>query len=233
MRSTTNMSAVLLTMVVMAVPGAALGQAQNAGAQMKHDGSVEFISGGIGDTERARMRAQAASYNFKVVTATPGGAYVGSADITIVDAQGEMVLSTRTRGPLFYARLPEGRYAVTVRSGDQAEQRTVRVGSGAAPEVIMTLGVPEQNRAGNPAARARIVDEGVSLYDLDPGAAERAKTQVKRYEVYPDGSTRLLGPNEQPGASRDDAEPAAGTIRDEPLEPGTEHAPTPPAAPPY
>jgi hypothetical protein len=246
MRQTTRTIAALALLVSLGAPRAVLAQAE-AAAVPQHSGTVEFLSGGVGETELAQMKAQASGYNLKVLTATPSGAYLGSADLTIADAQGRRILSTRTLGPLFYARLPAGRYVVTARSGAQVQEKTVRVGAGASPELTFTLAAPEDqapNRAGTatPEGRARVEDKGVSLYDLDPGAADRARTQVNRYEVYPDGTMRALGPNEVlPGGRSVDGDSGAATIHVAPVEPGTvqpaspgiEPAPAPGTPPPY
>ena len=194
----------------------------------QQSGSVEFLSGGVTETELAQIRSQASNYNLKVRTAAPSGAHIGSAEITIADALGgNLLLSTRARGPLFYARLPEGRYVVTAKSGNQVQRKTVRVGSAAAPEVTLTLAATE-NRVANPAAtaspgsRARVKHEGVSLYDLDPSAAARAKTQVNRYEASPDGTNGARSLNEVPGGRSVDEISEAVTNQGAPVEPGVE-----------
>lgn len=197
-------------------------------------GQIEFMSGGVGEDELAGMRALALDYNLKIVTATPSGAYLAGLDLAVTDAGGSLVLSTSTRGPLFYARLPEGRYVVKISAGSQVQERAVQVGSGTSPEIVMTIGAAPPERAtarpaepasgrvrDNAAAaqRARIEDRGISLYDLDPNAAARAKAQVNRYEVYPDGTTRQLGPADgAPAPSENDAELPSSV---EPVQPGS------------
>ena len=60
----------------------------------------------------------------------------------------------------------------------------------------------------------------MSLYDLDPGAADRARAQVNRQEVYPDGTSRPIAPKEVPRGRSIDAISDAVTDHAAPVEPG-------------
>jgi hypothetical protein len=182
---------------------------QPFGLQTHRAGSIEYMSGGVGEQERAAMRSMGGTYNLKIANTLPDGSYVSNVDMTIADSRGNPILNTTTQGPLFYATVPAGQYTVTARSNGQSVQRTVHVGAGAGSEVALSFNAPSAASAPMPVySGARPVYTGtganprptpeekeglVSLYNLDPNAGN-ARAQVNTYEVYPDGTTRAVVP---------------------------------------
>jgi hypothetical protein len=163
--------------------------------ETQRSGTIEYLSGGVGEIEREQFRAVGDRYNLKVTTTTDGGGYVSGVDLAIDDANGSRLLETRTNGPLFYAQVPEGRYTVRVRANGQSLERSVRVGTGAAPQLVFRIAAPAvaPSPYTGPSGDSVVRDEGLSLYSLDPGAGARARKQLNYYEVLPDGTTRPLG----------------------------------------
>lgn len=192
-------------------------------------GSIEYITGGIGEQELAAIRSMGSNYNLKVVTAMPDGAYLNNVDLTVADARGTPILNATTQGPLFYAKLPPGRYNIIVRVNGQTVEKAVTAGSTPVPEVSLTMNAPTtaarpvysggyaSNRDPRPTPEEK---QGfVSLYNLDPYAAN-AKAQVNMYEVYPDGTARPVTPSAA-GAPPSSEETNSVTIHIEPVpEPG-------------
>jgi len=84
---------------------------QAAALTVKNQNGIDFVSGGIGVSERAWLAAHAKSYSARLSFAqVPGGAYLSGVKVTIRNASGKTVLSTDTDGPMLYANLPAGRY---------------------------------------------------------------------------------------------------------------------------
>jgi hypothetical protein len=216
-------------------------------------GSVEYISGGVGEQERAAMRSLGNDYNLKVVMAAPTGNYLNSVDMTIADTAGTPIVNVATNGPLFYAKLPEGQYNVIAKVEGRTFQAPVRVGSGAGPELTLSIpvtstgepmrtaqssGVQMSNPtrvytggSSNPRATTDETHNHISLYDIDPGAAN-AQAEVTLFEVYPDGTTRQVAPGSVPPRPQSygiDADSNADvTIRVAPVpEPGAALPPPP------
>jgi len=246
MRRTVLMTAAAAASLVLATRASALTLNQPLGIETHRAGSIEYMSGGVGEQERAAMRAMGGNYNLKIANTLPDGSYVGNVDVTITDGRGTPILNTTTQGPLFYATLPAGQYTVAARANGQTVQRTIQVGAGAAPEMALSFNAPSAvstSPAPAPAyssAPARVYygsganprptpDEKrglVSLYELDPNAGN-VRAQVNTYEVYPDGTTRAVVPGAMP-AQRAPEEAKGVTIHIEPVpEPG---AATPPPA---
>jgi hypothetical protein len=74
-------------------------------------GGVVYVSGGIGQEERRALRAVAKDYNLRLAFATEGrGAYLAGAQVRIENLDGRVILEASAEGPLFFARLPRGRY---------------------------------------------------------------------------------------------------------------------------
>lgn len=93
-------------------------------------GGVSYMSGGVGEDERAAMRAVASDYNVALVFAdTASGAYLADVAVDIRNASGATMLKAVSEGPWLYARLPVGRYKVSARVGGTVLARTVAVGA--------------------------------------------------------------------------------------------------------
>ena len=95
----------------------------------ERQGDIGFVSGGIGQSERAAMQSIAGDYNLRLMFAVrPSGEFLAGVAVTLADANGRTVLDTIANGPLFYAQVPPGRYRVTVTSDGRSEARPIDIG---------------------------------------------------------------------------------------------------------
>jgi hypothetical protein len=104
-------------------------QADYTMLQPMQAGNITYITGGIGDEERAALQSVKNHYNLSVMSAGASGAFAGDTHITIRDSQGTPLVDTDA-GPLFYANLPPGRYTVEATSEGQMRDKTVNIASG-------------------------------------------------------------------------------------------------------
>jgi hypothetical protein len=112
----------------------------------RNQGSVTYISGGIGKDESDAMKQAASRYSLAIEMASPASPraqYVADVKIDIRDQRGATVLSTISDGPMLLANLPPGRYTVTAAKGGTSQQRSIVVGSGTRPRVMFSF--PEPN----------------------------------------------------------------------------------------
>lgn len=94
-------------------------QAPNYTAQGRSDevmqpmqaGDINYVTGGIGDEERAALHAVESQYNLRVMSASNDGAFVGDTHLVIRNHRGDTLLDA-VAGPLFFAKLPYGTYFV-------------------------------------------------------------------------------------------------------------------------
>ena len=107
--------------------------AQSVGAEPpalepQRQGEITFVSGGTGDEDRAAMRQAARDYNLRLQFAIQGtGEYLADVGVTLADASGRTVLDTISDGPLFFARVPPGRYKLTVIESGKSQSRNIAV----------------------------------------------------------------------------------------------------------
>lgn len=123
-----------------ALPDAATQGRESSGegsSEIKTDGDIRYVSGGIGESERAELEALSSQFNLRLLFATEGsGEYLSSVQVNILDAQGGQVLSAQSKGPWFLAQLPAGDYSLEVtpsgvRGQDETQRKTFKVdGSG-------------------------------------------------------------------------------------------------------
>jgi hypothetical protein len=85
-------------------------------------------SGGIGDEERAAIESQAGRYSMRMIFSESNGQYV-VADRVSLSKRGTEVLRVNDAGPLLYAQVPPGQYALTVWYKGLTQTRNVSVGS--------------------------------------------------------------------------------------------------------
>jgi hypothetical protein len=111
--------------------------------------SAEFVSGGVGLEARQQMKSQEGEFNLHLEFATtPSGEYLADVEVTITDARGGNVLSTRAEGPWLFARLPAGSYTVAARAGDTVRRQQISVGAGRR-HVVMRFPAIDEARLGS------------------------------------------------------------------------------------
>ena len=97
----------------------------------QQQGNVTFVSGGAGDEDRDALRQVENQYNLRLLFAARNGDYLANVAVTLSDARGGAVLDTIAEGPIFYARVPPGRYRLTVSEQGQSQSRDISIGNGA------------------------------------------------------------------------------------------------------
>jgi hypothetical protein len=102
--------------------------AEYAPIQAQTQGDVSFVSGGVGIDERAELQAIQANYNLSLLFSEQGGDYLSDVKVHIADASGNVFLDTVSTGPKLYAKLPSGRYIVTVDVEGKVFRKTATVG---------------------------------------------------------------------------------------------------------
>ncbi|MGS1011209.1 carboxypeptidase-like regulatory domain-containing protein [Achromobacter anxifer] len=107
-----------------------LSTAQAGLPPVQQQGSVQYVSGGIGLDESEAMKAAAKDYPLALTFAAQrdGKAdYVANVAVTISDAHGKSVLQTTAEGPYMLVKLPAGNYKISATYNGQAQQREVSV----------------------------------------------------------------------------------------------------------
>ena len=110
----------------------------------RSQGSVTYVSGGIGKDESDAMKRAASRYSLSVEMSSPAGPraeYVADVKIDVRDQRGVTVLSTTSDGPILLANLPPGRYTINAAKDGKSQQRNIVVGSGARPRVKFSFPV--------------------------------------------------------------------------------------------
>ncbi len=105
-------------------------------------GSVTFVSGGIGRDESEAMKRAASRYSLSIEMSSSGGPraeYVAGVKVDIRDQRGNTVLSTTSEGPFLLANLPPGQYSIDATWNGNSQQRKVAVAAGAHPRVILSF----------------------------------------------------------------------------------------------
>jgi hypothetical protein len=94
-------------------------------------GAVTYLSGGLTRAEADSVKRAAQEYPLEIVfDEKDGGMDRALADmpVKITDTKGRVVFESVSRGPIFLARLPKGRYVVTTKWDDWSFSRRVTIG---------------------------------------------------------------------------------------------------------
>jgi len=128
------MKTALLTML-LTIASAAPAMAAVEDLQTVYRGDIIYMSGGVGLTERDAMKAKAHDFNLLVSNADKKGMFTADTNVTLTSKKGNEEITVKSTGPLFYAKLPPGKYTLKAENGDQKITRTVRVAEGKPTDV--------------------------------------------------------------------------------------------------
>ncbi len=88
------------------------------------NGNVRYVTGGIGDEERAALEAVKNDYNLQITNTNSIGEFSGETKVSIADRQGNQLINAQA-GPLFYAGLPPGDYTVEANHNGKMQNQKV------------------------------------------------------------------------------------------------------------
>lgn len=103
-----------------------------------------YLSGGVGDNERQRMRESRDLFNLRLAFAEIGtGAYIAGVEVMIESAgPGPSYGPFVDSGPILYVTLRPGTYLVRATSAGVVRSATVRVGKGATAATLYWPAIP-------------------------------------------------------------------------------------------
>lgn len=104
------------------------GNAHSADAKVQTSGSVNYISGGVGDDSIAKLESLAKDFNLKLVFALQSGNYVSDVKVVIADGKRKTLVDATSAGPWFLVKLPAGKYQIDATFEGKAVKRSVTVG---------------------------------------------------------------------------------------------------------
>jgi len=88
---------------------------------------IQYLSGGFGVDERQTLQQEAKGDNLELSFALLNKRYLGGANLIIKDSKGTNVFEGASEGPLFYAKLPEGKYTVAATAEGKTLTQVVHV----------------------------------------------------------------------------------------------------------
>lgn len=105
-----------------------LAQAAADPLKVETSGEARYVSGGVGEEERLALELMRGEFNVHLLFAVKrAGNYLADVEISVLDADKRELLSARSEGPFFLARLAPGTYTVAARYGDVAQSRSITV----------------------------------------------------------------------------------------------------------
>lgn len=96
------------------------------------DGSVSFVSGGTGASEKNWFRTNASNFNLKVSYNDTSGHNLAGVNVSLADKEGTSLFSTTTEGPFLLVKAKPGTYTLTSTYEGVSQERKVTLGKGTA-----------------------------------------------------------------------------------------------------
>jgi hypothetical protein len=116
-------------MVAVAATPAPLSAAATADV-IEKSGPIVYVTGGVGEEERAALKKIEKQFNLKLIFTLKEGAFIADVQVAISTPKGKPILADQAQGPIFMARLPAGTYVVEATFEGSAQQRKTTVGKG-------------------------------------------------------------------------------------------------------
>jgi hypothetical protein len=113
--------------------------------------SIDYVSGGIGESELEMMQGKAKDFPLELVFVQKSKQkeeYLADIKVKIQDAHKNIVLETVAEGPYLFVNLPQGRYTITAVYNKDEKIKYARVYSKKHQKVVFwwpILGPPEFN----------------------------------------------------------------------------------------
>lgn len=96
--------------------------------QVQDERGIRYVSGGVGEGERAELNAMSDQFNLRLLFAMQGGGnYLADVKVSIMNQGGETVLNATSNGPWFYVKLPLGTYTVKASTLEQSQEQKVTI----------------------------------------------------------------------------------------------------------
>lgn len=107
----------------------------NANLPPEHtNGSITYMSGGIGSDRAAAMKREASRFplglEFVQGKKDQHAMYLADVQVTIKNAADRILLETHSDGPYLLASLPDGHYTISAEHAGKSEMRQVHVEQG-------------------------------------------------------------------------------------------------------
>lgn len=96
-------------------------------------GSVTFVSGGIGSSERAELKAMRSGYNLSLQFSQRNGEFLSDVKVRITDSSDKVWLDVVSDGPQLFANLPPGSYSIAAEFGGKRFDKKLTVSNSQQP----------------------------------------------------------------------------------------------------
>jgi len=103
-------------------------------------GSVRYVSGGVGEKSAAAFKQAAAKYPLELLfaqKASPNDVYLAGVKVTVRDRAGKVVLDAVSEGPYLLANMPSGQYQIEATNEGVAKTQAVEIAAGKHQRVVM------------------------------------------------------------------------------------------------
>jgi hypothetical protein len=125
-------------------------------APVLSQGSVSYMSGGVGDDELEMMQQLASKFNLKMLFASTKGNYLAGVHITVENKGGQVLLNTDSDGPFLYVLLPKGQCKVVALKDNQPIVKTVHLSEKGNSSLIFRWAEPEKDVGPSPKEKSNM-----------------------------------------------------------------------------
>jgi hypothetical protein len=109
-----------------------------ASLEVNQNGTMPFVSGGVGDEERQQIERLSSDYQLKLLFATKGSPneFLADVKVQIKDKDGKVVLDAVSQGPFLLAKMPAGKYSISADNEGVVKRQTIQLTGAKSQRVV-------------------------------------------------------------------------------------------------
>ena len=115
-----------------------------ASLEIKQQGAVSFVSGGVGETEIQEIKALSSGFPVEMLFLAKSvpNRYAAGVKVQVKDKDGKVVLDTESEGPFLLAKLPPGKYSISADIEGNSKRHLIHVAGGKTQRVVFDWTLP-------------------------------------------------------------------------------------------
>ncbi len=138
-------AATFATFIIVASP--VLGAYPDALPAQEIQGSISYVTGGVGEDEATTFKRAAAGFPLElqfVRKATPRDEYLADVKVKILDHSGNVLLDAVSDGPFLLAKLPSGSYRIEADHFGVIKRHSVDIRAGKHERAVFVWATPDE-----------------------------------------------------------------------------------------
>lgn len=122
---------ILLVIIGIMISASSIYSAEEDFLKKGKEGEINFLSGGVGQSEREALKDMGKDYPLKLIFSNRNGEYLAGVMVKILDQKDKPIFTTISDGPWLFINIPPGTYNMEVNfKGKQKRISQIKIEKG-------------------------------------------------------------------------------------------------------